>query len=118
MISRETEHLITNCITGPRLSDHHVIHCSIEIIKPDPKKTLITFRKLRNIDLESFESDLSSQFESRCCTAADQLVDLYQHTITRVLDKHAPVKTVERTCRPRQPWYNDQIHEARHLRRK
>ncbi len=118
VISRETEHLITSCITGPRLSDHHVIHCTIEMLKPEPKKTLVTTRKLRDIDLKSFESDLSSQFESHCCTTADQLVDLYQCTITRALDKYAPVRSVERTCRPRQPWYNDQIHEARRLRRK
>ena len=118
VITRETENLITDCKTGPRLSDHHVIHCNIEMYEPQPKKTVVTSRKFRDINLDAFNSDLSSQFGSHSCAMVDDLTGLYQDTIVNVLNKHAPVRTNLRTCRIRQPWYNNDIHEARRKRRK
>ena len=109
MITRETENLITDCKTGPRRSDHHVIHCNIEMYKPKPKKTVVTSRKFPY----AFSSDLFSEFGSHSCAMVDDLTGLYQDTTVNVLNKHAPVRTTERTCRIRQPWYSNDVHEAR-----
>ncbi len=118
VISRDSENLITDCKIDSRLSDHNVIVCHLNLLKPKPAKTVVKTRNLREINLECFQSDLLSQFESHSCTTVDDLVELYQTTVSQVLDKHAPVETIERTCRPRQPWYNSEIHDARRLRRK
>ena len=86
--------------------------------KPKSKKTVVTSRKFRDINLDAFKSDLSSQLGSHSCAMVDDLTGLYQDTIVNVLNKHAPIRTTERTCRNRQPWYNNDIHEARRKRRK
>jgi hypothetical protein len=118
VVSRETENIVTNCTTGSKLSNHYVVHFFVKMFKAKPIKTVFTTRKLNSINIESFECDLSSQFESHPYTNTDEIVDFYQKTITNTLDRHAPMQTIERLRRSRQPWYTNEIHSERRLRRK
>ena len=43
----------------------------------------------------------------------DELVDLYNETMTTVLDKHAPVTTKYVPVRPATAWYDEVIHQAK-----
>ena len=46
------------------------------------------------------------------------LHETFELTLQNVLDKHAPPTTRVRTVRPLSPWYNDEIKEARRIRRR
>ena len=46
-----------------------------------------------------------------------ELVDQYNHSLSKVLDTHAPVTRKEVLIRPHSPWYNEELAEARKKRR-
>ena len=46
------------------------------------------------------------------------LAEAYESITSSVLDEVCPVITKERTIRPRLPWYNENIHIQRRVRRK
>ena len=118
VISRETDNLITDCFIDSLLSDHHVVTCIVHCPKPLPAKKLVSTRKFSRIDAGAFEHDLLHRLGSNNCSNVEELVDLYQKSITETLDLHAPLQTSVRSDRRRQPWYNNEINAARNLRRK
>ena len=77
------------------------------------------YRKIKSIDLDSFCSDLAT---SEVCQDTprelNELVDCYNRSLTSILEKHAPLKRKIIPQRRRIPWYNDQILNAKRLRRK
>ena len=50
--------------------------------------------------------------------ALTDLVSCYGSTMTSLLDKHAPLQKKTITVRPRVPWFNNEIEEAKRLRRR
>ena len=42
----------------------------------------------------------------------------YDDAVRLTLDKHAPIKSSTRSSRARYPWYNNDVHQARRVRRK
>ena len=77
------------------------------------------FRKIKSIDPDQFsEAIRSSQL---CHEPPDDLhnpVSCYNETLRSVLDMYAPVLTRDITVRPRAPWFNEDIRNAKLLRRK
>ena len=50
--------------------------------------------------------------------ACNVLAEAYESITSSVLDEVCPVITKERTIRPRLPWYNENVHTQRRVRRK
>ena len=48
----------------------------------------------------------------------DQLVLLYRDTISKLLDKHAPLKTRSFVVRPKLPWFNGSVKEAKKAKKR
>ena len=69
------------------------------------------------MDVSSFKADFHTQLKSPNTKAEDR-ADHYNKAVHTTLDKHAPEKKSTRSNRPRQPWYNNTIHEACRVRRK
>jgi len=46
------------------------------------------------------------------------LTDTYNHSLTRILDNHAPARQKTITIRPSQPWFSDGLHQAKCVKRK
>ena len=85
---------------------------------------MITFRKYKGIDLESFKRDLDS---SSLCQSTpgvisgeglDELARDYNNTLSALVDRHAPLKSKRVRSRPLVPWYTAEINAAKKLRRK
>ena len=121
--SRSTGSFINNvCTTFYLPSDHATITCALHIARPEPVKMKITLRKLRDIDLDSFRSDiLNSPLFSSPINDIDLLVDEYNNVLTDLRD-HAPLIRHTVRCRPNAPWYNDELRdmkrESRRLERR
>ena len=48
----------------------------------------------------------------------DEQVSIYTQELTDLVDKHAPERTKTITLRPTSPWYTQELHDAKHLKRK
>ena len=119
LIARNSETLLMNVSIFPGVSDHLGVHCTLTLPAPEYQSTEITFRKYKNIDKAAFQSDILQAFallKPNC--DLDYLVGEYNSVLQCTLNKHAPMKTIRITPRPDKPWFNQEIAEAKRLRRR
>ena len=102
--------LSTNPIADCLFSDHFKVISDLTIKKPSLTIKQISYRKTKSIDIESFKNDLHSP------DSLNELVNLYNTTLSNTLDAHAPVITKTIRSRPLVPWYSMEINEARRER--
>ena len=107
-------------VIDTRISDHWSVLYKVQLEKPPPVYKHVQFRKIKDIDVASFEQDIK---DSRLCqdpplNDLSALVDTYNECLSDILDRHAPVCNKELPVRPRQPWFNEEIKSQRQLRRK
>lgn len=89
------------------------------IKKPSLTIKQISYRKTESIDIESFKNDLQkSALCQHCPDSLNELVNLYNTTLSDTRDAHAHVITETIKSRPLVPWYSVEIDEARRERRK
>ena len=70
------------------------------------------------MDHASFEADLISELADVDTEQGVEIVlHQYEKAMKSSIDKHAPMRTRTTQSRKREPWYNDDIHNARQLRR-
>ena len=109
----------TTPISDSFLSDHCTVLSELTLRMPATTVGEICYRKTKATDIESFKDDLR---ESRLCqNPPDEIADLvscYGSAMTSLLDKHAPLQEKTITVRPRVPWFNNKIKEAKRLRRR
>ena len=102
-----------------RISDHFTIIAEMIFDVPSraDQKT-VTFRSLKNIDLDAFRNDIknSSLYLNPADNAGDLAVQ-YNTELLRILDHHAPLKTKRVSCRPENPWMSPEILQAKLHRR-
>jgi hypothetical protein len=120
IITRSTEEFVSNVVTTSYLpSDHAAVKCVLDIDRPKPAKMKITMRKLRDIDIDAFRSDiLNSSLFTSPASDLDTLVNQYDFVLRDLKDKHAPLITRTIRCRPNAPWYNDKLREMKHKLRR
>ena len=94
-------------------SDHYPVFSHLSI-SPDPlpPPQTRTFRQLHSTDHTTLLNDLKQT--SLVPESLSHLVDLYDSTLSNLLDKHAPIVT-KRSARvtPSQPWFTDSLRTAR-----
>ena len=120
IITRATDELVTSTdIRDPMLSDHSAVHCKLRLKKPPPERVKISYRKLRSINMDSFNDDLkqSNLLTTNTLDLTD-LIEQYENTLTETLEKHAPLRQRVITPRPLAPWYHEGISDAKRKRRK
>ena len=98
---------VKECRSGPSLLDHCAVKCITSIPKENVKQQLLSFRKLKTIDTEAFQRDLS--LESITTSNLDDMVMEYGHQMRATLDKHAPVITRNTVVRHTNLWFNDDL---------
>lgn len=117
VISRRSDNIIEDSPRVDRfLSDHGTALFSLKSIKPSLLEKTISSRKLKSIDLNSFQSDLAAT--DLCRNPPEALEDLADSTLKVVLDKHARLITRSIKERLRVPCFNEEIKMAKRKRRK
>ncbi|KAK6191023.1 hypothetical protein SNE40_002773 [Patella caerulea] len=101
------------------VSDHFSIFTKLKINKPVPKQQTIAYRKIRNINIEDFRSDIiNSEISEKLDRASiDQQIIVYNDTLRNILDDHAPIKKAKFTIRPNRKWFTDEIRQSKIHRR-
>ena len=101
---------------GPIISDHALIAFKLPIEKSAPSVQKTIFRDLDNIDPDKFNSDImNSDLYQNPEHDLDSLVEQYNHTLSDLLEKHAPMKFKTKRARPPAPWYGADIKNAKML---
>ncbi len=101
------------------LSDHASILFKVCLHKPNAVLKHVAFRKVHEIDLDSFKLDMSeSDLFRNPPNDLGGLVDCYNDCLKDIVNQHAPLITKDIPVRERRPWYTDEIRAAKRLRRK
>jgi hypothetical protein len=127
IISRDNSHILIDTTSiedshifddkGVASLDHLAVLCRLNIVKPARQRKSLTIRKINNINIESFNADLSSgRFLHDQDTVLANVVETYDSTLRSVLD--VPVLTKTITLRPTTEWYSDELHYSTIERRK
>ena len=100
-------------------SDHYGVLYCLSFPKPAKLRKEIKCRKLHTINPQAFLGDImTSPLVLQPKVSLDDLSAQYNQVLTKLLDKHAPLKTCVITIRPYTPWYDEEIQEAKTERRK
>ena len=107
---------ITTCQPGPFLSDHCSIECTTYIIREDIIRKTVTFRKIKDIDINKFQDDVVNQLVTyNACQNIDVLVQNLEKTCHDILEVHAPQITKSVTFRHKCPWFSSTIKQQKRL---
>ena len=120
VITRSDDLLVKQlCVQDPVISDHSAIHCDLFLQKPKFTKKYVEFRKLRNMNSESFLQDiLDSNLFKEPPSNLNSFVAEYNNVLHELINKHAPLKNKLVTVRPSSPWYTPHIAEEKRKRRR
>lgn len=107
--------LILEVCVGELISDHFAIEGYLSLQKPSRPKKEIHYRKIKDIDLESFKNNiLNSELIRRPVTQdVNLLVEQYENTLKSILDSHAPVVKRSVKVQNREQWYDNEIHNQK-----
>jgi hypothetical protein len=103
---------------GKSISDHFPIFFGIQarwnFQRPIPVPRRV--RKLKDLNIPALAADISMQTEPWWDT--DDAISAYSDIMRSLLDKHAPMKTIQIKGETKKPWYNNDIHSGRCARRR
>ena len=76
------------------------------------------FRKLQSIDVDLLRNDIqSSEYLNDTTGSMDALTERYLSELSELINVHAPLITRTVTLKPHAPWYNEELRDAKQLRR-
>lgn len=110
VITRNDENIVQSVtVQDSCISDHYT--CELQFKKPRFERKTITFRKLKSVDINSFNyKDIEhSRLFLESPYDLTREVELYNSELLAILDNHAPLATQQVTIRPAAPWYTDEI---------
>ena len=100
------------CTPGPFISDHCLVNCEIKYKRDRPTEEHITYQKINKIDTNAFAKDLVLTGDTDDLHLA-MMIHVFQHELSRVLDKHALTVTKKLPTRQPRPWFNKDIKEQK-----
>jgi len=100
-------------------SDHFLISTVLNISPlPLPPPTFHSFRRIHNINIDQFISDISSSdLIINPPSNLNDLVSCYNSTLSSILDKHAPVINKQVTTKHNNPWMTPSLIKFKSYRR-
>ena len=116
VITRDGSSLLKSLkVLKDSFSDHLLILTKLALPRPVLGKTVRTFRKLNNINVNSLYLDTSNSSISELDNEADVniLAQRLKDTLVELLDKHAPIVTKKITDRPNSPRYGEELRKIK-----
>ena len=93
VISNAMDRFVNDVKTSdPVISDHLAVHSTLPLEKPKFVKKVVSSRKLRGIDMTSFQSDIEGSVLLQHQDDIHVSVNNYDEVLRSLLDKYAPVK--------------------------
>ena len=98
---------VRKCTQGPLISDHYTVKGCVVVPYISTTTRYIQSRKLKAIDINSFIEDINTG--NIPLQNTNEAVAAFDTELLRVLNKHAPVKTIKISDRKKEVWYDDHI---------
>ena len=127
LISRDSSTLVSACEVrdiglsdnnGNTMNGNYAITCEIKQRMSSTKSKLVSYRKLKAIDITQFRNSLQASLTlERTDESTTVCMARYIHVLSTVVDTHAPLLHRTITPRPNTPWYTEQIRESKRKRR-
>lgn len=122
IITRENDECVFNTTVDELISDHHAIHCNLRCSRPHPEKKITQYRNIKAVEPDKLVNVVSKsiicQNPIENFTNLDELVDQYQHNLSKAIDSVAPIKKKLLVERPMVPWINQDILNSKKQKRK
>ena len=120
VITRKNDKLLSLDVFEPLISDHKLVNFTIPTaVTKICEKKKITFRKFDKIDCNKLCTHLeNSELYTTDSNDVNFLADLYDCTISKIIDDLAPLQTKVVVDRVTAPWFTNEIANSRRLRRK
>jgi hypothetical protein len=97
-------------VSVPGISNHDLVFITLQILNPKPQSLVIRRRNFRALDDSTFIQDASlvPWHEINHCPSINEKVNLFNHLLISLYDRHAPFRNI-RVKRKPNPWMNDDI---------
>ena len=121
VISRRSDDLVqTTSVYNAGVSDHYFVIFDIIFPKPVVQKHVVSYRKIKSIDITEFSEDISrsTAITPSAISTLSEVVKNYNSSLKSVLDKHAPVIKKSVVVKHTTPWFNSDIRTAKQERHK
>ena len=118
IITRQSSDIASNFMVSNTIYDHMALHTSLVCQRPHPEKKYIFVRALRRINNDSLEADLAGIKIDYDCEDVNIVVAQHDTSLSRLLDKLAPLKKICSVGRPMSDWMTDDIRALKAIRRK
>ena len=103
------------------ISDHCFVSCKLTMSKPEIPIETVKYRRIKKINKTDFAIDIQAAIKRllECNTDnVNTLVDLYDTSLTDVLNKHAPIVSKRVPVRKKVPWFDTTAGDLKRQRRK
>ena len=117
IITREDVEIDHVTVDSSINSDHQAVLFDISLPRPPRPKSLIHYRKWRQVHTPTFLNDLIGCFHN-FPTSLEDGVSQYFSRIQSIANKHAPIKVKVFTMRKDSPWYTENLANEKRLRRR
>ena len=121
IITRDSDSLhIAKPKINTLISDHFLITSEISFKVAFSTKKQITYRKIKDINIEHFKHDLENTHLVQLannCNDPGILSQLYNNTLRALMDKHVPEITRLISLNHNDPWYNSKLLIEKRKRR-
>ena len=118
IITRKDCDYTSNFEVSDFISDHRALHLSLRCLRSHPARKRIQVRALRRIRGDVLDADLASFIVDRECDDVNVVVTQYDDFLSKLLDKHAPLKEIDVVERQLNDWMTDDILLLKKIRRK
>ena len=118
IITRKDCNIISDCTVSDFISDHLVLHASLQSIRPYPFLKQIAVRALRRIKDDALAEELDRFNVDQGCVDVDIMIEQYDKYLSGLLNKHVPKKNIYVVDRPLNEWMTDDILTLKAIRRK
>jgi hypothetical protein len=90
--------------------------CITSIKRDEINKETVEFRKFSAIDTKLFAEDLRLTPPPTEITNVNTLVELFDSTVNKILDKHAPIRKCTITTRAtKNLWFSEELRAQKHV---
>ena len=118
VITRPDDNIVRSVKVADIVSDHFLVLASLAITKPTSDQQIRSFRKIWNIDMCDFQGDLEQAVSNIDCDEPDLFAKQISHTMSSVLESHAPIQMKKVSSKAMVPWFNNSIKRAITKRRR
>ena len=120
VMSFQDDSIVNTVAQGKLFSDHHWVLFNISSSSSMHRVDEIAYRKIKFISADAFAGDISHELDRMNVDKLDlePCLTLYNSTLVKILDQHAPIKKKSVPNRKRVPWLTGAIREEIRKHRK